>query len=273
MLSYGFGVRTHLADVGRHLDRLLAPFRSRTNGGPTYEVGRAADGSGRFEVELGGECVQRANSLGPLIDFVLWDASTKAVEHAEGYLVLHAGAVSWRDHGILVPAPPDSGKTTLAAGLTVAGCSYLTDEAALVHLGSRRLHPFPRALWLEDPSISALARLGWHRPATPSDLGRSRHVSADDLRPGSVGRTCRIRYVIAPRYRRGSATALELMSRAEAIVLLAENSLNLRGFGAEGLRVLRDVVRGAECYRLRMGELGAAVERVMDVVEEGVGRR
>jgi hypothetical protein len=43
----------------------------------------------------------------------------------------------------------------------------------------------------------------------------------------------------------------------------------VKDLGERGIRVLADVVRGAQCYRLAMGDLEAAVVAVSDVVRSG----
>jgi hypothetical protein len=61
------------------------------------------------------------------------------------------------------------------------------------------------------------------------------------------------------------------MSRAEALLLLAENSFNFKRFGSAGLGVLRGVVSGADCYRLRIADLESAVRAISDLVRAAAG--
>jgi hypothetical protein len=274
-LSYTFRVRTQHADVGRHLDRLLAGFRVRpTPRVPTFDITRRAGVSQPYAIYRRGRMVQRAPSLAPIIDYILWQATQEAVERTSDFLALHAGAVGKKGAAVLLPAPPDSGKTTLAAALTRAGFSYLSDEVALIDPSTALVHPYARALWMEIPSIELMG--SDVRAAIPEDLlalGRRQYqVTPEELRPGSVGRPSRVRFVVAPSYRRGSRTALEPMSRAEALVLLADNSFNFGRFGARAMPVLERLVRGAACYRLAMGRLDRAVRLIADLVEGGSGR-
>jgi hypothetical protein len=114
------------------------------------------------------------------------------------------------------------------------------------------------------------------REAIPPDLlalGRGQYqVTPDELRRGSVGKPTRVRFVVAPSYRRGSKTTLEPMSRAEALVTMADQSFNFGRFGAKALPLLERVVKGAECYRLGMGDLAAAVQMVMDLTSKTAPR-
>jgi len=131
VLSYGFRIDTAVPAVGERLDGLLARFRVGELDGDAarYEIAREAS-TGLLVVDRDGSCVQRARTEAAIVDFVLWDAVTRAVERATDLLALHAGAVALDGRGVLLPAPPDSGKTTLTAALTRSGFSYLSDEVA-----------------------------------------------------------------------------------------------------------------------------------------------
>jgi hypothetical protein len=212
--------------------------------------------------------VLRSRSAAGAIDYLLWRASTETIERASGFLVLHAGAVSFGRKGVVLPAPPDSGKTTLTAGLTRAGFRYLSDEAAFLELGTGRLHPFPRALWMDRETLDILPGVREILPAFVRGPRDAYHVDPSELRPRSIGSPCRVRFVIAPTYAPGR-TSLEPMSRAETLVALARNSFNAERVGLRGIRLLGDVVRRAECFRLVMGDLDSAVEAVSGLVGEG----
>jgi hypothetical protein len=276
-LAYEFRIRTNLVPLGLALDRLLSPFRtSRANGVPGYTLLEHPRGPGPFAVYGRRRCLHRAASPGGALDFVLWDANLRAIDGARDHVVLHAAAAAWRGQGILLPAPPDSGKTTLVAALTRAGFAYLTDEAALIEPEAGWLHPFPRALWMDGPAVDAIPNL---RRDLPPELlaysGRFYHVPPEVLRSNGIGGPCRVRYVVAPSYQRGARTKLEPITRAAAITLLAENSFNFGRFGAAGLAVLAAATEGADCYRMRIGDLQIAVNTIMQLVgsRNGHGHR
>ena len=248
------------------LHRFLAPFEADVEeGANTYELRRETGGSRPWVVLRDGQALVRGSVAATILEFVLWDVNRSAVASAHGLFSVHAAAASWRGRGILLPAPPDSGKSTLVAGLTRAGCAYLTDEAALIDPETAIVHPFPRSLWLERASVDAVfgpdaeAALRWR-------TGRQFHVRPTDLRPRAIGRPCPIRYVVAPSYVSGSATSLEPMSRAEALTALARQSFYLGRFGGDGVRLLGRVVESAECYRARIGDLDQAVGLIMRMV-------
>jgi hypothetical protein len=263
--TYAFRVRTPLVDVARRLDELLEPFaRPDANGAPTFDL--RPHGDGHVRVYLDGALVLRSNSQAAAFDYVLWRVSTESIERATHFLVLHAGAVSWRRQGVVLPAPPDSGKTTLTAGLVRAGFRYLTDEAAFVDRTTGLLRPFPRPLWMEVGTLDLIPGIHDRLPPFLRAPRVSYHVAPTDLRPGSIGSPCNIRFVVAPAYVNGARTTVEAMTCAEAVVLLARNAFNAGSLGRSGVKLLAEIVAGARCVRLVMGDLGSAVEAVSDLV-------
>jgi hypothetical protein len=269
-ISYDFRVRTNVPRAGSVLDRLLAPFRIPTAGDArTYSLVLTKNGRFPFTLYVDDAQMQEVESAASMLDFVLADVTIQSVERMEDHVGLHAAAAAWDGQGIILPGEPDAGKTTLVAGLTQAGFAYLSDEAALIDPLTGLLHPYPRALAMDARSVDVIPGLRESLPPDYEEFMRFRfHVSPDDLRRGSVGRPCRVRYVIAPRYEPGVETALEPMTRAEALMMLAENSFNFVRFGGLAVESLRGTLENVSCYRLRIGSLEDAVRQVLNVVGE-----
>jgi hypothetical protein len=266
VLSYTFRVRSSLGVVRSSLDELLAGF-GRTEERPRHEFRVLAPAGGfGYQVILDGDVVHRAPRVEATIDWILWKASTEAIAAIDAYLAIHAGAVGWERVGILLPAPHDSGKTTLTAALTASGFSYFSDEAALIDPSSVTLVPFPRALWLEPGSVAALDRLLSLRGNGGFARNGTSHVAPADFRGGRIGRAAPVRHIVFPRYRRGAETTLVEMSRAEAVVELGRNAFNLERFGRRGVDMLVAVVGAADVHRLAMGDLREAVEAIERLV-------
>lgn len=250
------------------LHRFLAPFESDVGDDACrYELRREPREQRPWAIYRDGRRLVRGAVPATILEFMLWDVSRTAIASAHGYFAVHAAAASWRGSGIVMPGPPEAGKSTLVAGLTRAGFAYLTDEAALIDPQTAMLHPFPRSLWLERTSVEAV--FGPNAEPLRWGTGRQFHVRPADLRPRAIGRPCPIRYVVAPSYEAGARTALEPMSRAEAVTTLAGQAFQLGQFGGEGIRLLGRVVEAADCYRVLVGDLDHAVRLVLEMV----GRR
>jgi hypothetical protein len=264
-LSFGFRFRSEVPEAVDAVDHLLAPFavpsRDRAAGdvGPLVEIVRTGR---RFEVLVDAAVAQRTETLGTAVGWVAWKSSLEALETTDRFLALHAGAVANGDRAILLPAPPDSGKTTLTAALVRAGFRYLSDEAALLDPSSGEVHPFPRALAMDASSMRVLGVNGVN--GAP---GAIHHLTVGDLGGTLASTPCRVWAVVFPTYRPGAQDRLEPVGRAETVVALAENAFNAARFGAGGVRLLADVVAGARCARLTMDDIDEAVATVEGVLE------
>ena len=274
ILSYAFRVRSPLARVGELVHRYLEPFPAENlNGVPTYVLG-PSDEDQRYAMCRGEEQLSQASTEAGLVDLILWEVHREALERADDYVSIHAGAVSRDGVGVVLPATMDSGKTTLSGGLVHAGFDYLSDEVALIAPETGHVHPFPKVLTFESPSVELFPGLKEELPPEFAWGSRLRyHIRPSDLRPGAgPGEPCPIRFVISPRYERGSRTRLEPLTRAETAVLLAKNSFNFDRLGGPALHALERAVADAEGYRLSIGNLGEAVEAVEGVVAGAASR-
>jgi hypothetical protein len=269
VLAFDFRVLSSVGGVEERVRGLMAPFGARRATAEAHEF--VVQRRGPFvEVMLDGTVAHRSRHAGSAIDWILWKASAEALARIDDLILIHAGAVAWRGRAVLLPAPPDSGKTTLAAALTAAGFAYLSDEAAPIDPFSRRVVPFPRALWLESASVEALDRFLANGEGERVRRNGTSHVAPGDLRRGRVGAPVRIRHIVFPRYTEGARTELIPLSRAEGVVEIGRNAFNLDTFGSQGIDVLASVVRGADVHRLSVGDLGTAVEAISALVGKDV---
>jgi hypothetical protein len=285
-LDYAFRVRSDLEGADHVVGRLLAHFADASIGGdvPTYTLThRLSPGLDEerstycYELFQDDESIQRVPKPGSMLDWVILDSTRQAVEHADPYLAVHAAVASLDGQAVLMPAPPDSGKTTLVAGLTRAGFQFMSDEVALIEPDTALVHPYLRPLLVEPSSMAVL-------PGLVSDLpllyerfrGVRYHVAAEDLRTGAIGSPCPVAFVVLPAYRPGSETRLRPLSRASALIRIAGQLFNRARLDEPGIQALAEVVRRAECFELPIGDLGDAIGEVQGLFErsrEGFGGR
>lgn len=269
ILHHGFRVHTNVPRLGALARRFLGRFAVPDDvaiGGPTYELlgPPLVDG---FQIHRDRVWVETTFTPGGVVDRLLWEVYQEPLRSTERFVAVHAGAVSLHGTGVILPAPMDSGKTTLTTGLVRAGFRYLSDEAALIEPGTGRVHPFAKSLTLEGPTLELMPELIGKLPREYAWPRRLRyHLRPEDVRPRSRGTACAVGYVIAPRYEHGARTELVAMGRPEALVMLAENSFNLDRLGGSGVEGLAEVVRGADCYRLTVGDLESSVKVVLDLL-------
>lgn len=260
ILNFGFAIDTDLSEVRDRLAHILMHdvwVASDTRPRRAYRIRGSV---GEYRVLVGGRCVQRGRTAEGIVDFVLWDAHVRAIAGVHDRIALHAAAACRGGRAVLLPAPPDAGKTTTVAALVVSGFGYLTDEAALIDPRTLELHAYPRALRMNDRSARLVTRNP--EPATEPSIGPARHLLCDELRPDSRADGASVAVIVEPRYRLGGSTELSPVSRAEMLTLLARNSFNIRRWGSAGVQRLGALVAGADAYRLTMGDLWEGVAAI-----------
>jgi len=270
-LGLDFAVRVMDPFLGAYLDRILV---HRTFPGPSAHLYSLVDRGPqirlRYALFLDDNLIETLCGPGIALAYLLWHINRSVIEHTPDLLLLHAAAVECGGMTLLLPAPTESGKTTLAAGLVQAGLRYVTDEAVAIDPDTKRVVPYPKALSVDPGSWSVLAAL---RPHVTEEvrpyLDRQWHVIPDAIRPGAVAAASVPGFVIAPRYQAGAETALVPIGRAEAVAILAENAFNLDLHGRLGLNLLADVVRRCRCYRLTIADLDDACESIFDLLGHG----
>lgn len=255
-------------DTARFLSHVLSPLRAAdadADAGPAvtarYDL-RSARGQALGRLTLDGAVVVDRQSDALLCATLLWHVNRGVVDASTDHVLLHAAAAAEGGHAVLLPAPMESGKTTLVAGLVRSGLDYLTDETVALRPDGT-IDAYPKALSVDEGSWQVLAELRPDPVRTPDRLtGAQWNVPPDELRPGCAVRTARPRLVVLPRYVAGSATELTPVTRAEALVEVLGQVFVPDRDRARDLRVLAEVLRSCECYRLVSGDLDGAVAAV-----------
>ena len=196
----------------------------------------------------------------PMLEWGLnWCIS--AFDHA--HMVIHAAAIERNGRVAIMPAPPGSGKSTLCAGLVLAGWRLLSDELALIDPGTGAVAPLTRPISLKNESINVIAS----RPGGPV-LGETVHGtskgSVAHLRPPSEslrgdGPPALPAWVIVPSYDRAASTGLQTLGKASAFMQLVDAAFNYHVLGRRAFDVLARLVDACDCYTFDYSNLDDAV--------------
>jgi hypothetical protein len=259
-LGFRFAVKATEPKLAAYLDYVLDGLARPGPAAHHYELGsRERDGGRTAELRLDGEFIIGGHSAERLVGRLIQDVNRRAVEGC-GLVTLHAGAVEHDGLGVVLPAPPAAGKSTLVAALVRSGFRYLTDEAVALDGETLAVRPYPKPLTLDPGSWPLFPELEPHADlSTDAYKAAQWHVPPGAFRAGSVGQSCPIRVLVFPRYEAGAEPTLERARRGEALVELARNTFRFREHGPEALELLAEVVRPAVCYRLTTGVLEPAV--------------
>ncbi len=164
-------------------------------------------------------------------------------------LAVHAAVLQKNGTTIVVPAESGGGKTTLTVALLRAGWSYASDEAYALDWKSALPFAYPRPLGVSD----------W----TAEKLGVSAGILGEGerfLRAGDLGAPLAVRplkadhVVLLDRSAPVSEPALGNVHRAEALEKLLRQSFTHYYAAEKAVRLLADVVRGAQTWRLKYAD-------------------
>ena len=182
---------------------------------------------------------------------------------AEYDVAFHAAMVADRNRGILLSAPREAGKSTLAAYLAARGFELLTDEPTLLHLDTYSVSPLRLPISLKEGSWDML-RQDW-----PQLVGTPMHVRSDGTRirllhlpPQSVV-SRRLTHIVFPEYCPSSVAHKERVSPLPALSLLNEGGMLLAEHAArETFEAFLEFVCRTPAYAVRYAALEEA-ERML----------
>ena len=265
-------IRSEFDGVREHLQRLYAEFPMREGTDGHFDLAVVAGRGARRWLRPHATAVINGSSpylpvpshlAGPLLE---WGLNWCIGRNAHRWVVVHAAVVERAGRGLILPAPPGSGKSTLCAALSYAGWRLFSDEFALVDPETGRVWPVPRPISLKEASIDIIRSRHPNVVFGPEgrDLEGLRFVHA---RPPSesvdrANDAALPAWIITPRYVAGSLTMIERMPKAQALLKLADQSFNYNYLGPKGYLCLAELVHRADCYSLEYSDLDDAIARL-----------
>ncbi len=207
----------------------------------------------------------------PMLEWGLnWCVASRGHRH----LLLHAGVVARAGLGVLVPAVPGSGKSTLTAALAGRGFRLLSDEFGVVRLRDHRLLPLVRPIALKNESIAALARFAPEAVIGPTfrntRKGDVAHVAPTRESVAARNEAAVPALVLFPQFRRDAPLSIEAVDDGLAFVKISGNSFNYEMLGERAFGAVARLVHGCRCYRITYGDMEEAVAAVSELLDERV---
>jgi hypothetical protein len=224
------------------------------------------DGSGVHQYVRNG-ALKRRGLPEDLLNYIVWELHALAPKRTKDFLLLHAGSVSIDGRAVILPAPPESGKSSLVIALLEAGFDYLSDELAAIDPVGGRIHPFPKRISVIEQSLGFFPGLT-ERLEDRIGLGAGllkRYVRPEDL-DAAVGSPTEVGLVVFPTSDHGGAPRLSPLPRAQAVHLMAANSFNMPTYGTRGLEMLSRMAWAVPALRLDGGsprERAAAIRELI----------
>jgi hypothetical protein len=265
--GYPFTVEAPTSELAGVLDRWFRALPAATGERPHRYVLLGSGGSA--ELHLDGTMLHRATPAGA-VGHLLWHLNRMAIAHAGAGIVLHAGGAVVDGVPVLVPAPMESGKSTLVAGLLRAGAAYLSDEAVAVD-DTGALHPYPKALSLDPGSWPLFPELTPQPGRASAEwLPAQWQVPPGDLGADVVASPVPLGLVVLRRHEPGAATSSVRLSGGEALVALAGCVFPTQRPAPEILKLLARCLGEAPVYRVVGEDLDEAVAAVHAAVRSDV---
>jgi len=166
-----------------------------------------------------------------------------AAIHRCADFAVHSSVVGANERIIALPATTGGGKTTLAAALVRAGLSYISDEALVLDEDGRVIaYPKPMALSPWSAEAVGLGHGGHERLAIPQDLS------------GEFGKGGGVLTDVVVSQRGYDAPDLEPIPRSETVPALLTHSFNHYKNPERAFRIVTEVARKAQAWRLTYGD-------------------
>jgi hypothetical protein len=157
-------------------------------------------------------------------------------------LFIHAGVVGWRGRAIVIPGRTMSGKSSMVAALLQEGATYYSDEFAVLDQ-TGRVHAYPRSIQIRKQR-------------------RQTKFSADQFGAKTGRRPLSIGLVASLRYKRGSIWQPQLLSPAEAVLELLDNTVMAQYL--TNLATLKAAVTNAAALKSERGEAKDIAKLLLD---------
>lgn len=234
-----------------------------------YEITRSSKGPLPFHLYYDGQRLTSGVRARDFCTMLSWHINRSVIDGSrDRHVLMHAACVTAAGVTVILPADQESGKTTTTAGLLRQGYDYVTDEAVALDPRTGSVTPFPKTLSLDPGSWHLFPEL---RPAHSDPRARQWHVPAAHLGSRqSTGPVAPPGVIVFPHYRAGSSTAVEPVSRAEAVRQLALMTFEFQQHAGRNLRVLGRIAAGATVARLVIGSLDDAVDAIDNLVSNKI---
>jgi hypothetical protein len=255
-----FGVRISVQTPG---DELAERIREAVKAALPAELTFFSDGANRFSFEVIGlgdgdysarnadDWIIQRGDLGRVLMYLSSHIRLTVAEHAPRHVFVHAGAVSWKGRGIIIPGSSYSGKSTLTSELVKRGAVYYSDEYAVLD-ETGFLHPFPKTL-----SMRGIIDDFQQVEIDVAEFGGS--VANGPIQAGAV---------VITRFREDALWKPRRLRSSLGILEMMKHTVPVRRSPARTLAALNRVAGNSLFLRSHRGDAGETAEAILDYLEQ-----
>jgi hypothetical protein len=271
---FAYRVRTDLPELVDLIHLLYADFPLWPEDLVDFEVRlsrtrrRAPWQRRALDLELDGITTHRALPRSHVSAYLDWSLNWCICGRAPSLVLLHAAVLERPDGSgaVLMPAASGSGKSTLCAALACRGWRLLTDELAVLRVGSSQVLPLARPVSLKNRSIDAIRAFAPDRPLGPVAAHPRDGTVAYLLPPADSVRRCdepaRPAWIVFPRYRVDAPALLRPAPKAGALFRLIGQLVGAPYLDSDRFAWLADLVDRSPCFDLTYSALEDGVAAV-----------
>lgn len=226
--------------------------------------------TGEFLIIAEDRVIDRCSDAAAVIPTVKAALCAEAINREDFGLYLHAAMLRNAGTAMLLPAPPQSGKTCLAAALARAGLTYCSDETTLLDSRDFRAQGLRTALTVKTGAWQLL------QPLYPELRSLPAHRRCDGkivkyLRPPPSMRDadaeCHVSSIVFPRYVADGTARLTTIPKIEALRRLMDECVAMRlSLAPAEVQGLVDWLSTVDCYALTYSDLPSAVGLLLDLL-------
>ncbi|SDP78693.1 hypothetical protein [Desulforhopalus singaporensis] len=176
------------------------------------------------------------------------------INDSSHYLSIHAAAFDIEGRGVLFPGKSGSGKSSLAAWLTLQGYHYFTDELVMLSKNGE-MHPLTRPISINKSSWPLLSPHATRIQNGVVAGQRGFMVAHRNLNSQWEKRDVTLNTIVFPQYQPTERAVFEPISQGQAFFRLLENYIKARDFHEFSISELASLVRGVETFRLCYSKL------------------
>ena len=196
----------------------------------------------------------------PHLFLLTFSLSSRALEEK---FLFHAAVLARGEKAIIFPAEAGSGKTTLAAMLVKNGCSFVSDELAVLDTETAEVLPYPMPMSIKPESMPILAALYPElesAPVFPRPDGKYvRYLMPPKDRIAGLKAAFSLAGIVFPKYGPDKKTQLRAIEKPEALNRLAKTGSSDRPLTAEDVRAMITLVDHNPCFALDFSDGPEAV--------------
>ena len=179
------------------------------------------------------------------------DLRLSVAEFAPEHAFIHAGAVGWKDKGIIFPARSFRGKSSLTAALVRRGARYYSDEYAILDKRGF-LHPFPKDLSLRG---------------IKDDFSQVEHsVASLGGRAGS--RPIPVKLILITEFQKGAKWRPREMNSGTALLEVLNNSVSIRRNPEFVLPAISLIGYSSRAVKSKRGEADITAPMILDLLDQ-----